>query len=298
MLTQSPADILKRIRKIEIHTKSLVNEIFGGEYHSMFKGQGLEFSEVREYMPGDNYRDIDWNVSARLGMPYIKKYRETRELNVFFIIDCSASHNFGTRVMLKKELMAEISAVLSFSALSNNDKVGMIMFSDQPEKYLPPRKGRNHTLEILRDILYLEPRSTRTSLFSAFEYANRILKKRSIVFVLSDFLDSGYEQPFRHLARKHDVIAIRIYDAAEMALPEAGILNLCDPETGEYFMVNTSSHQLRQHYQQMMKRREAALNSLVQQSQSDLLTIRADEPYILTLRNFFERRRKKYRRHR
>jgi len=298
MLMQSPADILKRIRKIEIHTKSLVTEIFGGEYHSMFKGQGLEFSEVREYMPGDNYRDIDWNVSARLGMPYIKKYRETRELNVFFIIDCSASQNFGTRVMLKKELMAEISAVLSFSALSNNDKVGMIMFSDQPEKYLSVRKGRNHTLQILRDILFLEPRSTRTSLFSAFEYANRILKKRSIVFVLSDFLDRGFEQPFSHLARKHDVIAIRITDATEMALPDAGVLSLIDPETGEELMINTASDAIRRQYRQIMEGQHKALSELIRQCGADLLSIRTDEPYIMTLKSFFERRRRKYRRRR
>jgi len=298
MLTQSPADILKRIRKIEIHTKSLVTEIFGGEYHSMFKGQGLEFSEVREYMPGDNYRDIDWNVSARLGIPYIKKYRETRELNVFFIIDCSASHDFGTRAMLKKELMAEISAVLSFSALSNNDKVGMIMFSDRIEKYLLPRKGRNHTLQILRDILYLTPRSTKTSLHGAFEYACRILKKRSIVFVLSDFLDNGFEQPLGHLARNHDVIAIRINDLAELALPDAGILNLIDPETGEELMINTASPNIRQRYRKLMEGQEKALTALMQHCGADLLNISTDEPYIKTLKSFFDRRRRKYRRRR
>ncbi|MDP2172444.1 MAG: DUF58 domain-containing protein, partial [Candidatus Cloacimonadaceae bacterium] len=184
MLTQTPADIIKRIRKIEIRTKNIVREIFRGEYHSSFKGQGLEFAEVREYQAGDNYRDIDWNVSARLGLPYIKKYQETRELNIVFVVDVSASQDFGTRVMLKKERLAEIVAVLSFSALSNDDKVGLIMYSSEPEKYLPPRKGRNKALEILRDILYLEPKHLRTSLAGAFDYASRILKKRSVVFIL------------------------------------------------------------------------------------------------------------------
>lgn len=298
MLTRTPAEILSRIRKIEIHTRNVVSEIFHGEYHSSFKGQGLEFAEVREYQAGDNYRDIDWNVSARLGVPYVKKYQETRELNVVFIVDVSASQNFGTRQMLKKERLAEIIALLSFSALSNNDKVGLIMYSSQLEKYLPARKGRNKALEILRDVLYLEPGQTGTSLFGAFNYANRILKKRSVVFILSDFMDQGYEKPLKILGQKHDVIALQILDEAELQLPDAGILNLSDPETGETLYVNSSNDRIRRTYAEGIKKQQTALVSSLRQMKVDHLLIRSGDSHVDSLREFFEQRKARWRRQR
>lgn len=295
MLSRSPAEILRKIEKIEIRTKSVVSEVFRGEYHSSFKGQGLEFAEVREYQSGDSYRDIDWNVSARLGVPYVKKFRETRELNVMFIVDVSASLSFGTKLMLKKERLAEIIAVLSFSALSNNDKVGLILYSEALEKYLPPRKGRNKALEILRDVLYLEPGHKGTSLSGAFDYANRILKKRAIIFVLSDFIDSGYDKPLKILAQKHDVIAVQVLDEAELELPRAGVVKVRDPETGSCGYVNTSSQKVRQHYKQLVEREQNALVSRLQQMQVDHILIRGTDSYIKVLRDFFERRRRKRR---
>ena len=295
MHTTTTAEILKRIRKIEIHTKSLVHEIFGGEYHSMFKGQGLEFSEVREYMPGDNYRDIDWNVSARFGIPFIKKYRETRELNVVFIVDISGSLGFGTHGMFKRERLAEICALLSFSALSNNDKVGMILWTDRLEKYHSPRKGRNFALQILRDILYFEPLSKGTSLSAAFDYANRILKKKSIIFVLSDFLDSGFQKPLQVLAQKHDVIALQVLDQAELELPTAGILHLIDPESGESLYLNSSSKNLQSAYKKHVEAEQQALKKHLNQLHVDLLTFRSSDSYIRVLKNYFDNRAKSHR---
>jgi len=298
MLTQSPAEIIRRIKKIEIRTRNVVSELFSGEYHSSFKGQGLEFAEVREYQPGDSYRMIDWNVSARYGIPYIKKFRETRELNVFFIIDSSGSMEFGTREAYKKERLAEIAAVLSFSALSNNDKVGLIMYSDRPEKYLPPRKGRNSALQILREILYHEPQGQRTNLREAFAYTARILKKRSVVFVLSDFMDDGWEAPLSILRKKHDVIAIQIVDDAELTLPDAGLLHLRDPETGREMVINSSSPRLRSRYAKVTAALQAGLKETLRHLQVELIVIRSGDSYIDALRNFFETRARRTRIHR
>lgn len=298
MLTQSPAEIIRRIKKIEIRTRNVVSELFSGEYHSSFKGQGLEFAEVREYQPGDSYRMIDWNVSARYGIPYIKKFRETRELNVFFIIDSSGSMEFGTREAYKKERLAEIAAVLSFSALSNNDKVGLIMYSDRPEKYLPPRKGRNSALQILREILYHEPQGQRTNLREAFAYTARILKKRSVVFVLSDFMDDGWEAPLSILRKKHDVIAIQIVDDAELTLPDAGLLHLRDPETGREMVINSSSPRLRSRYAKVTAALQAGLKETLRHLQVELIVIRSGDSYIDALRNFFETRARRTRLHR
>ncbi|MCB5269890.1 MAG: DUF58 domain-containing protein, partial [Candidatus Cloacimonadaceae bacterium] len=255
----STADILKRIRRIEIMTRNVVNEIFAGEYHSSFRGQGLEFSEVREYQAGDNYRDIDWNVSARLGFPYIKKYRETRELSVVFIVDISGSQFFGTQTALKKERIAEIVATLAFSAVANGDRCALIMYSDRLEKFLPARKGRNRALEILREILYHEPLGKGSSLKGACEYAGKILKKRSVVFLISDFIDSGYEKAMGILARKHDLIAMQVLDESELELPRAGVLRLQDPETGRIQYVNSGSETLRNAYRAKVELQQKAL---------------------------------------
>lgn len=286
-------EIIKRIRKIEITTRSLVSELFSGEYHSMFKGQGLEFAEVREYQDGDSFRQIDWNVSARMGHPYIKKFEETRELNVLFLIDSSASTLFGTRSYLKSEYITEITAVLSFSALSNNDKVGMMLFTDEIEKYLPPRKGKKYALRILRDILYFVPKSAKTNITKAVEYIYRLIKKKSIIFIVSDFLDENYDESLKLLAKKHDVIAIRVLDKMELELPDAGLLRLEDPETGEFFTVNSSHAKIRNRYKQQTQKREAELIERFKRNKIDLITLRTDQPYAPELMKFFKLRIKK-----
>lgn len=286
----SPAEILKRIRKIEIKTRNLVDEVFSGEYHSMFKGQGLEFSEVREYQPGDSYRDIDWNVSARFGHPYIKKFQETRELNVLFIVDLSASNQFGTASQIKADFIAEITAVLSFSALSNQDKVGLLLFTDRIEKYLPPRKGRKYTLQILRDILYHEPTGKGTDLASALSYTSRLLKKRSIIFIVSDFLAHEYIKPLQLLAAKHDVIALQIVDPAERKLPDAGLVRITNPETGESDVVDFSHPSTRMQYQKFIQVEQEQLVKKFKKAKTDHLALRTDEPYITELQRFFKSR--------
>jgi uncharacterized protein (DUF58 family) len=292
----STADILKRIRKLEIMTKNVVNDIFVGEYHSSFRGQGLEFSEVREYQAGDNYRDIDWNVSARLGLPYIKKYRETRELSVVFVVDISASQFFGTKVALKKERIAEIVATLAFSAVANGDRCGLIMYSDRLEKFLPPRKGRNRALEILREILYHEPISKQTSLGRACEYAGKILSKRSVIFLLSDFLDENYEKQMAVLAKKHDLIALQVLDDSELELPDAGILCLSDPETGKRGWINTSSPKVRSAYKARVALAQKALSESFKSMSCDHILFRGGDSHISALRQFFLSRAVRYHR--
>ncbi len=282
------SEIIKRIKKIEITTRDLVSELFSGEYHSLFKGQGLEFSEVRAYQEGDSFRQIDWNVSARMGYPYIKKFEETRELNVMFLVDCSASTLFGTKSYLKTEFITEITAVLSFSALSNNDKVGLLLFTDEVEKYISPRKGKKSALRILRDILYFEPKRTKTNISKAIEYIYRLIKKRSIIFLISDFFDIEYENNLKLLARKHDVIALRILDPAELQLPDAGLIHLKDLETSELFTLNTSNKTLREKYQNIVKKSDTELIERFKKMKIDLITLRTDQPYAPELRKFFK----------
>ena len=282
------AEIIKKIRKIEITTRDLVSELFSGEYHSLFKGQGLEFSEVREYQEGDSFRQIDWNVSARHGTPYIKKFEETRELNVIFLVDSSASTLFGTSDSLKSEFITEITAVLSFSALSNNDKVGLLLFTDEIEKYIPPRKGKKSALRILRDILYFEPESTKTSIKKAVQYIYRLIKKRSIIFVISDFFDTDYVDSLKLLAKKHDVIALRIIDKGEQELPDAGLLHLKDPETGQTFTVNSSSSRIRDQYKKAAEDLEKKIEEDFRKMKIDLVTLRTDKPYAPELMKFFK----------
>jgi uncharacterized protein (DUF58 family) len=266
----------------------MVNDLFSGEYHSLFKGQGLEFSEVREYMEGDSFRQIDWNVTARHGHPYIKKFEETRELNVMFLVDSSASTLFGTRSYLKSELITEITAVLSFSALNNNDKVGLLLFTDEVEKYIPPRKGKKSALRILRDILYFEPKNVKTSITKAVEYIYRLIKKRSIIFVISDFLDKDYSDSLKLLAKKHDVIALRITDPAENELPNAGILKLQDPETGETMMINSSSSSVRERYSKAIQKQETELIERFRRIKVDMVNLTTDKPYAPELMKFFK----------
>lgn len=282
------SDIIKRIKKIEITTRNLVNDLFSGEYHSLFKGQGLEFSEVREYQEGDSFRQIDWNVTARQGYPFIKKFEETRELNVLFLVDGSASTLFGTHSYLKSELITEITAVLSFSALSNNDKVGLLLFTDDVEKYIPPRKGKKSALRILRDILYFEPKNKLTNITKAVEYIYRLTKKKSIIFIISDFMDENYENSLKLLAKKHDVIALRILDKAEVELPNAGILQLKDTETGKMITVNSSSSKIRERYFGIIKEQDEKLKETFRKMKIELVTLFTDEPYAPELRKFFK----------
>lgn len=293
MFTQSASDILKKVRRIEIRTRNAVSELFSGEYHSRFRGQGLEFSEVREYQPGDNHRDIDWNVSARMGQLFIKKFRETRELRVVFLVDVSASQNLGTVSMFKRERIAELVASLSFSAVANQDLAGLILFSDVPEKYLPPRKGRNNALAILREVLYLQPVSKKTSLSAACEYAIRMLKKRCILFIISDWLDSGYEQAFKILCQKHDVIAMQILDNSELELPQAGIIRFQDPEMGAEAWINSSDPRLRKAYNAMVRQSQEQLAAFFRKCHCDYLLIRTGDSYVQALRKFFALRAKR-----
>ncbi|MDY0151982.1 MAG: DUF58 domain-containing protein [Candidatus Cloacimonas sp.] len=293
MFTQSASDILKKVRRIEIRTRNVVSELFSGEYHSRFRGQGLEFSEVREYQPGDNHRDIDWNVSARMGQLFIKKFRETRELRVVFLVDVSASQNLGTVSMFKRERIAEIVAGLSFSAVANHDLVGSILFSDVPEKYLPPRKGKNNALEILREILYLHPKSPKTSLSAACKYAFKMLKKRCILFIISDWIDTDYEPALKILSKKHDVIAMQILDNSELELPDAGIIRLKDPELGAQAWINSSDPRLRKAYKELVAKRQDELAKFFRKCHCDYLLIRTSDSYVQALRKFFALRAKR-----
>jgi len=283
-------EILKRIRKIEITTRNIVNEIFSGEYHSLFKGQGLEFAEVRDYQAGDSYRQIDWNVSARMGHPYIKIFSETRELNVIFVVDCSASTLFGTHHYLKSEFLTEITAVLAFSAITNNDKVGLLLYSDKIEKYIPPRKGKKTALRILREVLYHQPESKGTDLSNALRYLYRLLTKRSIIFILSDFFDRDYENELKILAKKHDVVAIQIIDKAELELPKVGLLHLYDPESGTTFAVNTFSKHTRSEFSRKTNERQQEIVDKFKKMRVDLITLKTGYNYVTALMKFFKKR--------
>ncbi|MBW6515671.1 MAG: DUF58 domain-containing protein [Candidatus Cloacimonetes bacterium] len=284
------AEILQRIRKIEITTRNIVNEIFSGEYHSLFKGQGLEFSEVRDYQPGDSYRQIDWNVSARMGHPYIKIFSETRELNVIFVVDCSASTLFGTNQYLKSEFVTEITAVLAFSAITNNDKVGLLLFSDQIEQYIPPRKGKKTALRILREVLYHQPESKGTNLANAVRYLYRLLNKRSIIFILSDFFDKDYDNDLKILAKKHDVVAIQVIDSAELDLPQVGLLHIYDPETDSKFTVNTMNMKVRKEFREKTLAHQAEIINRFKKMRVDLITLETGDNYIKELMKFFKSR--------
>jgi uncharacterized protein (DUF58 family) len=283
-------EILKRVRRLEILTRRTVQELFSGEYHSRFKGQGLDFAEVRQYQPGDSYREIDWNVSARMGSPYVKKFEETRELNVLLLVDVSASTIFGTRTALKSELMAEIAAVLSFSALSNQDKVGLLLFTDRVETFVPPRKGKKTALRILRDILYFQPQGRGTDLKLALETAYRTVKRHSVIFVISDFPEGAYDDALRVLARKHDVTALRITDPAESDLPVSGLLHLEDPETGATAIVNTDSPGFRRRLRALLAARTENLRKRFRAMRVDLVELRTDQPYVPELMRHFRQK--------
>ncbi len=289
-----PRQIIQKIRQIEIRTKHLVNDVFSGEYHSVFKGRGMEFAEVREYEPGDEIRSIDWNVTARLGRPYIKRFIEERELTVILMADVSASGHFGTANQMKSEITAEICALLAYAAIQNNDRVGLLMFTDQIEKFIPPKKGRTHILRVIREVLYNQPGHTGTDLTQALEYLNRLLTRRSIVFILSDFLTEDYMKPLRVASKRHDVVAVTITDPRELSLPGVGLIELEDAETGEEVLVDTGDADWRRQYAEYNEALREARDQQFRVTGVDAIHIRTDEPYIDPLLQFFKLRERKF----
>ena len=283
-------ELLKKVRRIEIKTRGLTNQIFSGEYHSAFKGRGMAFSEVREYMPGDEIRTIDWNVTARLSHPYVKVFEEERELTLMLLADMSASESFGTRNQLKREMLAEICAVLAFSAVQNNDKVGISLFTDEVELFIPPKKGRSHALRIIREILDFDPKSKGTDVNTALQHFTRSIKRKSIGFVISDFLDHNFERSLKIAAQKHDMVAIRLADHSEEELPNVGIAQFRDPETGEMLWINTSSKKARTAYKAAALQRAALTRTMFKRSGVDFAEILTHEDYVRKLMGLFQRR--------
>jgi uncharacterized protein (DUF58 family) len=287
-------ELLKKVRQLEIRTRGLVNQVFSGEYHSVFKGRGMEFSEVREYQYGDDMRMIDWNVTARLNHPFIKIFEEERELTVMLVVDMSGSQFFGSQSALKRDIALEISAILAFSAMKNNDKVGLILFTDRIEKFVPPRKGRGHALRIVRELLSFEPTRPATSIKTALEYLNHVQKKRGIIFVISDFMDSGYEAALRIAGKRHDLIGVVLRDPREKELPNIGLIHLRDAESGAMRFIDTSEARLRFVYRQMSERMQGARKIVFLRSRLDEIEIRLDQPYLKPLIDFFRLREKRW----
>lgn len=288
-----PAEVLKKIRRIEIRTKRLVNDLFSGEYHSTFKGQGMEFEEVRQYEPGDDIRLIDWNVTARTGYPHIKKFREERELSVVLLVDASSSGKFGTRERFKSEMAAELCALLAFSAIKNNDKVGLIIFTDKIEKFVPPKKGRGHALRLIREILYFEPKGIATDIAGALEYFSRVIKRKSVVFLISDFMSEDFYKPLQIANNKHDIVAMKISDPRESRFDDVGLIELEDAETGETILVDTGSGSFRREYAAKAEEDNALLKKGFRLINLDFINIRTDESYIVPLINFFKMRERR-----
>ena len=285
------SDLLKRVRQIEIKTRGLSNNIFAGQYHSAFKGKGMSFSEVREYQYGDDVRDIDWNVTARYNKPFVKVFEEERELTVMLLIDVSNSLDFGTVKQLKKDMVTEIAATLAFSAIQNNDKIGVIFFSDRIEKFIPPKKGRKHILYIIRELLDFKPESKRTDIKMAVEYLTNVIKKRCTTFMISDFID---ENDFRNALtianRKHDIVAIQVYDRRMAELPDVGLMKVRDAETGHEQWIDTSSRALRRAHNDWWIQRQGVLNETFIKSNVDSVSIRTDQDYVKSLLNLFAKR--------
>jgi len=290
-----PKEVLENIRRIEIGTKGLVNEIFSGEYHTVFKGRGMEFAEVREYIPGDDIRNIDWNVTARAGTPFVKVFSEERELSVMLLVDMSRSGTFGTHYRMKDEVAIEICALLAFSAMKNNDKVGLLIFTDKIEKFIPPRKGREHVLRVLREIVYHEPQNSGTDLKSALDYLLRVIKRNSVVFILSDFMDEGYEKSLRVASTKHDVIAIKVTDPLEEELPDVGLISLFDSESGENVVVDSSDRNVRDSYARERRSQRDYLEKMFRKINLDYVTINTSKSYVEPLYRFFRQRAKRFR---
>ncbi|MFH2028634.1 MAG: DUF58 domain-containing protein [Nanoarchaeota archaeon] len=287
--------VLKQVRKIELKTKNLVDGLLQGAYHSVFKGRGIEFSEVREYMPGDDIRTIDWNVTARMNHPFVKEFIEERDLTVYLLMDVSASNEFGSSKS-KKEASIELAASLMFAALRNNDKTGLCMFTDGVEKFIPARKGKRHTLRLIGEMINFNPKNKTTDIKSALEFLSKIIKKRSIIFLITDFFaDTGFYKPLKILKKKHDVIAINLNDVREAAIPDVGLIELEDEETGEQVLVDTSDPEFRDNYVKLVDERNTLLNHMLRRLKMDIIQLKSDEPYEIPLRRFFKLRQRRQR---
>ena len=286
-------DLFKRVRKIEIKARGLSQQMFSGEYHSAFRGRGMAFSEVREYQYGDDVRNIDWNVTARLNHPYVKVFEEERELTVMLLIDVSGSNDFGTRANLKREMIAELAAVLAFSAIQNNDKVGVIFFSNKIEKFIPPKKGSTHILRIIRELITFEPENTTTDIAQALKYFTNVIKKRSTTFVISDFYDNGFDDALKIAARKHDLVALRIADRNEQMLPDMGLVNFFDQETQRRICIDTSDTAVRNSFAKAVKEQNQRLNDLFSKYGIDNTLIFTDDDYVKPLMKLFKMRGQK-----
>jgi len=288
------AEILKKVRLIELRTRRLVNDLFSGEYHSIFKGRGMEFDEVREYQIGDDVRQIDWNVTARTGLPFIKKFTEERELSVVFLIDASGSQHFGTGDFLKSELAAELTALLSLAAIKNNDKVGLIIFTDKIEKFIPPAKGRQHVLRMIREVLYFEPESRGTNISAALEYFMNVIKRRSVVFLMSDFFVGGFEREILLAGKKHDLIALRLTDPREMEIPSAGLLYLEDAETGNVMWLDSQDRTFQREFMNSRMAELEQVEKMFRQNNVDFIDLDTSRSYIDPLIKFFKMRAKRF----
>ena len=290
-----PREILKKVRRVEIRTRGLVNEVFSGEYHSVFKGRGMNFAEVREYQYGDDIRSIDWNVTARTGHPFVKVFEEERELTVMLVVDVSASGDFGTRERMKGEVAVEICALLAFSAIKNNDKVGLIIFSDRVEKFVPPRKGRPHVLRVLRELFSHQPQGRGTDIRGALEYLTHVIKRRAVVFLVSDFKAPRFEKPLSVAGRRHDLIAVHLGDHRETVLPPLGYMEFEDAETGELHTVNTTDPRFRAEFERRAAGERAELERIFRHSRVDSIDIETDQPYVQPLMRFFKEREGRFR---
>ena len=288
-----PKKILKKVKRIEIKTRGLVNDLFGGEYHSAFKGRGMTFSEVREYHSGDDIRLIDWNVTARTGTPFIKIFEEERELTVFLLVDISSSGNFGSGHQLKKDFGVEIASVLGFSAIKNNDKVGLILFTDRVEKYLVPKKGKTHVLRVIRELLYTNPLGKQTSIKNAIDYLLKVAKRKSVVFLISDFLDDNYFSSLKILNKKHDLIPIQLLDPAELEFPKIGLAKVEDPETGEVFWIDTGSKIAMNSLKREIDLKQSNFRKKAKKFGLDLISISTEEDFVEPLLSFFRKREKR-----
>ncbi len=290
-----PKEIIRKVRRIEIRTKKLVNDVFSGEYHSIFKGRGMEFEEVREYQPGDDVRIIDWNVTARYGYPFVKKFTEERELTVMLMVDASSSGEFGTAQRMKGEIAAELCSVLAFSAIKNNDKVGMIIFTDRIEKYIPPKKGSSHVLRLIREVLYFKPEHQRTDINVALDFLGRVIKRRCVVFLVSDFLSSGFEKMLSIANKRHDVVAIKVVDPREIELPNVGFIELEDTETGEQILIDTKDSKARESFRDYAISEQGNLDMTFRSMDLDNIQILTDRSYVEPLMAFFKARAKRFR---
>ena len=290
-----PKEIIKKIQQIQIRTSRVVNDLFAGEYVSVFKGRGIEFDEVREYQPGDEIRTIDWNVTARMGRPFVKKYVEERELTVMLVVDVSGSEEFGSAANFKREIASEIAAVLAFSAIRNKDRVGLIAFTDEVEKFVPPKKGRRHVLRLIREVLYFQPVRRGTKISAALEYLSKVTTRRAVVFVISDFADAGYERDLRIASRRHDIIAVTVRDPRESDFPEIGFIELQDAETGERMLVDSRSPVFSANLHALTEKEDGRRRSLFRSASVDEISVTTDKPYIRDLLKFFRMRERRMR---